>query len=181
MLPVVSSMMTWHCIAHRCAYCISGNVGSLWRSFVTTYLVSLLLIELKNRRGHRLCWLPTGRKNGLMLRTHARMSASHNYSSSTGVQLPRMNVAYPPSTCQPLFAIRICLALSAYWVFSSAVNHCLLFESWTTPDRSSSRYILIGIRRLMEPFAARGAFKCIKEALSCVVLCVTLTRPTEPK
>ena len=37
----VPVMMTWHCIAHCCAYCIRGNVVSLWRSCVTTELVSL--------------------------------------------------------------------------------------------------------------------------------------------
>ena len=62
------SMMACHCIAHCCPYCIPvrGNVVSLWRSFVTTELVSLLLTGLKNRHGHWLWWMSTGRKNGLM-------------------------------------------------------------------------------------------------------------------
>ena len=34
-VPVVSSMMTWHCIVH-CAYFIRGIVVFLRRSFVTT-------------------------------------------------------------------------------------------------------------------------------------------------
>ena len=37
---------------------------SLWRSFVTTELASLL--GLKNRYGHWLCWMSTGKKNGLV-------------------------------------------------------------------------------------------------------------------
>ena len=41
-VPVVFSMMTWHCIVYS-AYCIPANtaVASMWRSFVTTELVSL--------------------------------------------------------------------------------------------------------------------------------------------
>ena len=46
------------------AYQVRGNVESLWRSFVTTELVSLLGYWL-------LCWMSTGRtKKGLMWRTH---------------------------------------------------------------------------------------------------------------
>ena len=60
--------MTRHCIAHCSAYGIRGNVVSRWRSFVTTQLVSLL--GLKNRHGHWLCWMSTGRKDGLMWRTY---------------------------------------------------------------------------------------------------------------
>ena len=41
-------------------------VVSPWRSVVITELVSLLLILLKNRQGHWLCWMSTGKKNGLM-------------------------------------------------------------------------------------------------------------------
>ena len=61
-------MLTRHCIANCCAYCIRGNVVSPWRSFVTTELVSLLL-RLKNRHGHKLWSLSTGKKDGLMRRT----------------------------------------------------------------------------------------------------------------
>ena len=43
--------------------------------FVTTERVSLLLIGLKNRHGHWLCWMSTGRKNGLMWRTHTHIYA----------------------------------------------------------------------------------------------------------
>ena len=38
------------------------------RDHVTTELVSLR--GLKNRHGHLLCWMSTGRKNGLMRTTH---------------------------------------------------------------------------------------------------------------
>ena len=69
-MPVAFSMMTWHCIAYCCADCIRGNVVSLWRSFVTTERVSLL--GLKNRQGHWLCRMSTGRKNGLRRRTHTK-------------------------------------------------------------------------------------------------------------
>ena len=39
----------------------------MWRSFVTAELVSLLslIIGLKNRHGHWLCWMSTGRKNAV--------------------------------------------------------------------------------------------------------------------
>ena len=62
-MPVVFSMMTWHCKAHRSSYCMHGNVVSLWRTFLTTELVTLL--GLKNRHGHWLCWMSTRRKKGL--------------------------------------------------------------------------------------------------------------------
>ena len=50
---------------------------------------------------------------------------------------------------------------------------------WTTPDQSSSRSLLIATVRLLGSFVARGVYKCIKEALSCVVLCATSTSPAE--
>ena len=53
------------------------------------------------------------------------------------------------------------------------------FAVWTTPDRSSSRSPLLGTIRLLEPFVARGVYKRIKEAPSCVALCATSTSPTE--
>ena len=64
-VPVAPSMMTWLCIANCGSYRTRGNVVSLWISFVTTELVSLLGLE--NRHGHCwLCGMSTGRKNGLM-------------------------------------------------------------------------------------------------------------------
>ena len=69
-VPVVSSILTWHFIAHCCAYSnvIRGNVVFQRCRFVTTELASLL--RLRNRHGPWLCWMSTGRKNGLMGRTH---------------------------------------------------------------------------------------------------------------
>ena len=49
-------------------YLLRNKVVSQWGSLVTTKLVSLP--GLKNRHGHRLCWMSTGRNNGLMWRTH---------------------------------------------------------------------------------------------------------------
>ena len=52
--------------AHWCAYGIRGNVVSLlFRSLVgpQNFCNSLWM---KNRHEHRLCWMPTGRRNGLM-------------------------------------------------------------------------------------------------------------------
>ena len=43
------------------AYLVRGNEVYLWRSFVTIELVPVL--GLKNRHGHWLCWMPTGRNN----------------------------------------------------------------------------------------------------------------------
>ena len=67
-VPVVSSIMTWHRIARHAVltvYQVRGNVVTLWRtSFVATELVALR--GLKNRRGHWLCWMSAGRKNRLM-------------------------------------------------------------------------------------------------------------------
>ena len=40
------------------------SIVSLWRSFVTSELASRL--GLKNRHGHWLCRMSTGRMNGLM-------------------------------------------------------------------------------------------------------------------
>ena len=55
----------------RCLLCLlHNNVASLWRTFVPTELVTLYLLGLKNRHGQGLCWMSTGRSNGLMRRTH---------------------------------------------------------------------------------------------------------------
>ena len=53
------------------------------------------------------------------------------------------------------------------------------FAFWTTPARSSLRYLLLGTLRLLELFAIRGVYWCIKEALSYVVLYTTPTSPAE--
>ena len=65
-MSCLSYPVRWHGIALPTAvltvYLVRGNVVSLWRSFVTTELVYLLLIiGLKNRRGHWSCWMSTGR------------------------------------------------------------------------------------------------------------------------
>ena len=48
------------------------------------------------------------------------------------------------------------------------------------PDRSSSRCLLLDIRRPLEPLTARGAYKYIKEAPSCMVLYAMSTSAAEP-
>ena len=54
------------------------NTSLVWRGFVTTARISLL--GLKNRHGHYLCWMSTGRNNGLMSTTHTAV-----YTSSTSM------------------------------------------------------------------------------------------------
>ena len=64
-VPIVSSTMTWHCIACS-AYVPHNNefIASLWRSFCDRR--TCISLGLKNRHGHWLCWISTGRKNGSM-------------------------------------------------------------------------------------------------------------------
>ena len=65
--------MALHCplLTVLTAYQVRGNVVSLlWRSLWPQSLFLFYLIGLKNRHGHWLCWMSTGRKNGLMWRTH---------------------------------------------------------------------------------------------------------------
>ena len=72
----INSMMTWQCIAHwLTAHQVRGNVVSLWRSFVTKYLVSLL--GLKNRNGNWLFSMSTGRKNGLNVKNTHKTHNTH--------------------------------------------------------------------------------------------------------
>ena len=56
------------------------------RSFVNTKLVYLL--GLKNRHGHWLWWMSTGRKNGLMWRTHThtRFGQKISYTSKASIE-----------------------------------------------------------------------------------------------
>ena len=72
------SIVWWHDIALPTvvltACLVRGYVVSLRRSFVTTEVVYRL--GLKNRHGHCLCWMSTGRKNGLMCRTHTHSIVS---------------------------------------------------------------------------------------------------------
>ena len=63
-VPLVSRNIASYSIAHCGAHCIRGNVESLWRSLVTT--IPVLLRGLKNRQGHRLCWMSTGGNTGLI-------------------------------------------------------------------------------------------------------------------
>ena len=74
-VPVVPSTMTWPCIAYsaycitRCYYSILYQVVSLCRVLWPQSLY-LSIISLKNRYGHRVCWMSKGRKNGSMWRAH---------------------------------------------------------------------------------------------------------------
>ena len=53
----------------------------MYNCYVTTYYLwgvalwpkNLSLLRLKNRHGHWLCWISTGRKNGWMWRTHTHL------------------------------------------------------------------------------------------------------------
>ena len=73
------------------AYQVRGNVVSLWRSFVTTELVSLLLMGLKNRHGHWLCWMSTGIERTVKCEEHTHwvQRAQHNTSQQSRFELTR--------------------------------------------------------------------------------------------
>ena len=67
---VVSSTMTWHCIVSCLPCSLHSNVVYLCSSFVTreraSNIEASLYVGLKNRHGHWLWYMSTGRKNGLV-------------------------------------------------------------------------------------------------------------------
>ena len=82
------------CLLHTCTwYVLRGDVVSLWRSFVTTELASLLL-GLKNRHGHWLCWMSTGRKNTYS--SYASLPAVSQFPCPTSFHLSYKS--YPSSS-----------------------------------------------------------------------------------
>ena len=124
-------------------------VVSLWRSFVTTELGSLL--GLKNRHGHRLCWMSMGKKNGLMRRTHSHVYRSHSFLTGS-VHCFHMNIwsscsfssTMGPETMKPrLWPTRrpICLTIdhSIHLVYCNASHHARLIT------RSRSFYVVPGM------------------------------------
>ena len=85
-----------------CLLCfMHHSVGSLSRTLVTTELESLL--GLKNRNSRWLCWTSTGRKNGVMRRTHSPGTTFHftsekmrspRFSKSETYQVPGTRYYY---------------------------------------------------------------------------------------
>ena len=84
------------------AYCSakqSAVVSLRHRSVDTRACISL---GLENRQGHWLCWMSTGRKNGLLIRTYTRFSGSivaYEYDNPT-----------PRGACFALGERNVCVA-----------------------------------------------------------------------